>query len=78
MNTEVMTTQELLDSNPQLKALWEKDRQIRLNQPIRTSEEFMAQALEMKRVAGLRALSLKKSSSSSGPERTAVLVEQTI
>jgi hypothetical protein len=46
-----------------------------LNQPLRTSEEFMAQALEMKRVAGLRDLNLKNSTSSTGPEKTAVLAE---
>jgi hypothetical protein len=54
MNRPVVSTEELLRTNPQLQALWEKDRQIRLNQPSRTSEEAIAQALEMKRVAGLR------------------------
>ncbi len=48
-----VTTEELLRTNPELKALWEKDRQIRLSQPLRTSEEAMAQALEMKKAAGL-------------------------
>ncbi|MFN0077949.1 MAG: hypothetical protein ACKVY0_15945 [Prosthecobacter sp.] len=55
METTVISTEELLRTNPALKALWENDRQIRLSQPLRTSEEFIAQALEMKRVAGLRA-----------------------
>jgi hypothetical protein len=75
MNRPVVSTEELLRTNPQLKALWEKDRQIRLNQPLRTSDEFMAQALEMKRVAGLRDLNLKNSTSSTGPEKTPVLAE---
>lgn len=48
MKRPVVSTEELLRANPQLQALWEKDRQIRLNQPSRTSEEFIAQALEMK------------------------------
>ncbi len=53
MEHTIVTTEELLGTNPELKALWEKDRQIRLSQPLRTSEEFIAQALEMKRVAGI-------------------------
>jgi hypothetical protein len=61
MNRTVISTEELLRTNPELRALWEKDRNIRLNQPRRTSEEAMKQALEMKRVAGLRALSLRAS-----------------
>ncbi len=48
MERPVISTEELLRTNPQLKALWEKERQIRLNQPSRTSEEAMAQALEQK------------------------------
>ena len=75
MNRPVVSTEELLRTNPQLQALWEKDRQIRLNQPSRTSEEFMAQALEMKRVAGLGDLNLKNSTSSTGPEKTPVSAE---
>jgi hypothetical protein len=75
MNRPVVSTEELLRTNPHLQTLWEKDRQIRLNQPSRTSEEAMAQALEMKRVAGLRDLNLKNSTSSTGPEKTPVLVE---
>lgn len=75
MNPPFITTEELLESNPQLKALWEKDRQIRLSQPLRTSEEAMQQALEMKRVAGLRASSLKKKRSETGLVTTDSLVE---
>lgn len=73
MKSEVVSTEELLRTNPKLKALWEKDRQIRLKQPLRTSEEAMAQALELKRVAGLRASNLRSTSSSSGPETPAAL-----
>lgn len=71
MKSEVVSTEELLRTNPKLKALWEKDRQIRLKQPLRTSEEAMAQALELKRVAGLRASSLRSTNSSSGQETPA-------
>ena len=75
MKRPVITTAELLRTNPQLKALWEKDRQIRLSQPSRTSAEAIAQALEMKRVAGLRDLNLKSRTSSSGQKTTPFLVE---
>jgi hypothetical protein len=78
MQRTVITTQELLRTNPELRALWEKDRNIRLNQPSRTSEEAMQQALEMKRVAGLRDLNLKSRDSSRGPQTTTALVEQPI
>ena len=74
MKSEAISTEELLRTNPKLKALWEKDRQIRLKQPLRTSEEAMAQALELKRVAGLRASSLRSTSSSTGHETPASLV----
>ncbi|MBK8038062.1 MAG: hypothetical protein IPK22_13165 [Verrucomicrobiaceae bacterium] len=73
MKSEVVSTEELLRTNPKLKALWEKDRQIRLKQPLRTSEEAMAQALELKKVAGLRASSLRSTSSSSGQETPVAL-----
>ena len=63
MERQVISTEELLRTNPKLKALWEKDRQIRLKQPLRTSEEFIAQALEQKRVAGLRASKLRSTAS---------------
>ena len=75
MQRKVITTEELLRTNPKLKALWEKDRQIRLSQPLRTSEEAIAQALEMKRVAGLRDLNSKSRTSSRGLAPTPVLVE---
>lgn len=75
MDQPVVTTEELLRSNPELRALWEKDRQIRLSQPLRTSEEAMRQALEMKRVAGLRASNSRKTSYDRGPLPTAVLAE---
>ena len=75
MNPPFSSPEELLQSNPQLQALWEKDRQIRLSQPLRTSEEAMKQALEMKRVAGLRASNLKRTDSESGRVTTAGLVE---
>ena len=78
MNDSFISTEELLATNPELKALWIKDGQIRSNQPMRTSEDFMTQALEMKRVAGLRASSLKKSSSSSGAESMVSLEPATI
>lgn len=74
MKSEAISTEELLRTNPKLKALWEKDRQIRLKQPLRTSEEAMAQALELKRVAGLRASSLRSTNSSTGHETPASLV----
>ena len=75
MHRKVISTEELLRTNPKLKALWEKDRQIRLSQPLRTSEEAIAQALEMKRVAGLRDLNSKSRTSSRGLAPTPVLVE---
>lgn len=66
MEHTLVTTEELLRTNPELKALWEKDRQIRLSQPLRTSEEAMAQALEMKKAAGLLASNLKSNVLQSG------------
>ncbi len=73
MERPVISTEELLRTNPQLKALWEKDRQIRLKQPLRTSEEFIAQALEQKRVAGLRASNSRSTTSSNGHVKTTSL-----
>ena len=75
MKRPVISTAELLRTNPQLRELWEKDRKIRLNQPSRTSEEAIAQALEMKRVAGLRDSNSKNSASGSGPQKTTALAE---
>lgn len=74
MERTIISTEELLHTNPKLKVLWEKDHQIRLKQPLRTSEEAMAQALEQKRVAGLRASSLRSMNSSTGPASLASLV----
>lgn len=77
MSDEPLTarTEELLRTDARLKALWDKDRSIRLNQQPRTSEDFMKQALEMRKAAGLPVSNLKKTSSESGQMPTTSLVE---
>ncbi len=77
MNRPVTSTEAVLRANPKLRTLWEKDRQIRLNQPSRTSAEAMKQALEMKRVAGLRDSNLKSNASSNGRNSTSALADTT-